>query len=201
MMSSRTILLKQYVAMACLSLILLGRCVLAESAVTCALMGDDNLGLLKSSVFELAQVELSKDSSLALLERSNIDKVLQEQSLQMAFAPEGGADRRRLGNLLKADVVVILHARGTDEVRSLDIVIAETKTGLRPNEPACFRSVLTRSSPICLSAGIHTLEPSFSDLAKHRVSALSHDLLDLVMPVSASDGFHAKNAKNVLERF
>jgi hypothetical protein len=57
--------------------------------------------------------------------------VLEEQTLQMAFAPEGGADRRRLGSLLKADILVILHARGTDEVRSLEIVIAETKTGLR----------------------------------------------------------------------
>ena len=131
MMSSRNGLLKQCVAMACLSLVLLGRCGLAESAVTCALLPDSGLGFSESAAFELAQVELSKQPGVALLERSEIDKVLQEQSFQMAFAPEGGADRRQLGNLLKADILVILHARGTEEVRSLDIVIAETKTGLR----------------------------------------------------------------------
>lgn len=95
-------------------------------------------GLNQSPVVELLQVSLSTLPGVALLERSEVDRILQEQSLQLAFAPEGGATRRSLGALLKADLLIILNAGQKNGIPSLDLVIGETSSGLRLSKSSFF---------------------------------------------------------------
>src|ERR1019366_9398099 len=59
------------------------------------------------------------------------DKILQEQTLQAVFSPQGGADRVRLGKLLKADLLVLVRpVKGVKEP-ALEVVMSDTARGLR----------------------------------------------------------------------
>jgi hypothetical protein len=84
----------------------------------------------------LLEVKLSQERDLILLERAEIEKILEEQMLQLAFEAEGSEARRQLGALLRARMLVILRAREEQAgegkmVRYLELVIADTSTGLR----------------------------------------------------------------------
>lgn len=109
-----------------------------QEPLTCALLPDVALDLGESAAFQLLTVELSKQDDLALLERAEIERLLESRSYEAAFAAEGGGDRRNLGTLLRVDLLVVMRARrGGAEANgadSLDVVIAETSTGLRLSE-------------------------------------------------------------------
>ena len=80
----------------------------------------------------LLEVKLSADGRLKLLERSEIDKIVKEQELQLLFAPEAGTKRSALGQLLKADLLILLRAgEKKGDGRYLDVIVCETKAGLR----------------------------------------------------------------------
>ncbi len=90
-------------------------------------MGAERLGLVG-----LLEVKLAAEKQVTLLERAEIDKVLREQQLQLLFSPEGAARRAAVGQLLKADLLVLLRpADQKGKSRGLDVVVCETKAGLR----------------------------------------------------------------------
>lgn len=97
---------------------------------TCALVADRALNLRDSPLVSLLEVRLSRHRGLRMLERMDVAKILQEQKLQLAFSPEGGVERVAIGRLLKADMLVLLRA-GKEKAKYVDVVVCETKGGLR----------------------------------------------------------------------
>lgn len=128
----------------------------AAEPLTAALLPDPALGLADSAPFHLLEVDLSKDPRLALLERAEINKVVSEQALQLAFAAEGLTARRRLGELLKARMLIILRQQekevGPDRVQSLEMVIADSTSGLRVTQD---RFLMDAAKPEDLVRQVH----------------------------------------------
>lgn len=109
-----------------------------QTPLSCALLPDVALELPDSAALKLLEVNLSKREDVALLERAEIERLLESRTYETAFAANGGVDRRNLGALLRVDLLVVMRGRrGGEEakgVNSLDVVIAETSTGLRLSE-------------------------------------------------------------------
>jgi hypothetical protein len=74
-----------------------------NAGTTAALVDAD-----KSPLGTLLEAALLTGSKLTWVERNQIDKIVAEQQLQVAFSPEGIAARSSLGRLLKADVLILL---------------------------------------------------------------------------------------------
>jgi hypothetical protein len=102
-----------------------------NAQVTVAIVPANTLDLPRSPVLDLLYNSLTGISGIALLERQEIDKILEEQALQLAWTAEGMDARRRIGQLLKADLVVLLEGSRKGSVRKLDVVVANTAMGLR----------------------------------------------------------------------
>lgn len=103
-------------------------------------------------VAALVETQLGGVAGVTLVERAEIDKVIHEQELQAAFAPEGVGKRCELGRLLKADFLIWLYFQATP-VPHLSVVVSETRQGLR----LCTR-------PIVLSNDAETDAKSIIDL-------------------------------------
>ncbi|MEI8373995.1 MAG: SHD1 domain-containing protein [Planctomycetota bacterium] len=103
-------------------------------------------------VASLVETLLGSVAGVSLVERAEIDKVIREQELQAAFAPEGVGKRCELGRLLKADLLVWLYFQAAP-VPHLSVVVSETRQGLR----LCMR-------PIMLSNSTETDSKSILDL-------------------------------------
>lgn len=95
-------------------------------APRCALIDVD-----KSPMGGLIEAEVLTRDGEDWLERSEIDKLLQERELQSLFTPGAGSDRRALGQTLKADVLVILKTSQENGKNKAELVVAETSQGLR----------------------------------------------------------------------
>ena len=96
-----------------------------------ALIADKAFDLHKSPLVSLLEAKLSQREEIQLLERAQIDRILQEQQLQLISSARGVHERIAAGKLLKADLLVLLRAREKGDIRQLDIIVAETKGGLR----------------------------------------------------------------------
>ena len=114
----------------------------ASKPVTCALIADKALAFDQSPTFALLEADLSRHPRLALVERTQLARIIEEETLQRALGAEGGDARRQLGGLLKAQMVMILRAaekklgdpqqpQQQQTVRSLRVMIADTGNGLR----------------------------------------------------------------------
>jgi hypothetical protein len=130
----------------------------AEKAV-CAIVDASGLSMtpiLETKVFELPQT--------AWVERTEIARVLQEQELQAAFSPEGAGRRSALGQLLKADVLILLRSVKQDDAHpeQIECVICETKQGLRLFKTVFASAADQERSVELLQQGVE------SALAKHR---------------------------------
>jgi len=98
----------------------------AAAGPTCALLDPE-----KVSQAALLEAKLIATPGITWVERADIDKVLQEQKLQALFSPQGVAERVKLGQLLKADLLVMVRpVKGASEP-VLELVVSETATGLR----------------------------------------------------------------------
>ncbi len=102
-----------------------------HAQVTVGIIPSTALDLHKSPVLDLIYTSLTGSPGVALLERQEIDKILEEQALQLAWTAEGMDARRQIGQLLKADLVVLLEGSRKGSVRKLDVVVANTAMGLR----------------------------------------------------------------------
>src|SRR5688572_8729192 len=74
----------------------------------------------------LLEAQLSQKTDLRLVERQEIEKVLSEQKLQLLFGAESAAERIRVGQLIRADALILLRQREGNESKSLDLVICES---------------------------------------------------------------------------
>lgn len=102
----------------------------ADESPTVAVVAGRALDLHKAPVVSLLEAGLSRKDGIRLLERMDVEKILEEQRLELALSPEGGRERVALGRLLKADVLVLLSAR-KEGARHIEIVVCETARGLR----------------------------------------------------------------------
>lgn len=88
----------------------------------------------KQPLSELLEARLLANSAATWVERTEIDRILGEQELNAAFGAEGGQSRSSLGQLVKADVLVLLRTAKNptpDAPPLVECVVCETKRGLR----------------------------------------------------------------------
>ncbi len=98
---------------------------------TAAILAARDDGLRDTLLVAMLEAGLPEDGTVQLVERARIDSVLEEQALQDAFSAPGVGQRVRLGQLLKTDLLVLLRAGGKGEGRYVQVVVAETGSGLR----------------------------------------------------------------------
>jgi hypothetical protein len=103
----------------------------SQERINCALIIDESTGIGLSDLVSVLEVTLSQDPRVRLVERSKIAEVLEEQQIQMLLGPAAGPDRRALGGLLGADLLILLRNAQSDQAASVDVVVAETRQGLR----------------------------------------------------------------------
>ncbi len=128
----------------------------------CAIIADKALDLHASPLVALLEVSLSGDEKFSLVERMEIDRVLQEQQFQLVFSAEGGTQRVALGRLLKADLLVLLQAGEKESARYVDVIVSETEGGLR----FLVRTVVWADDPQAEAEAVHALVER--GLAKYR---------------------------------
>ncbi len=78
----------------------------------------------------LLELRLAQRPATALVERSEIDKVLGEQELQALLVADAPGKRAALGKMLKADLLIFLAERQKPKPH-LMVVVCETARGLR----------------------------------------------------------------------
>jgi hypothetical protein len=132
-----------------------------EKTLNIALIADKTGGLGQSPLISLLEVQLSKNGNIRLLERSQIDKILQEQQLSAA----GLLDRNntiKIGQLLGADALVIITLE--NEVKAI------TTGGVRSSTP-----VSTEVGDL-EESGSTTENQATGDLIRVRIAETAHGL-------------------------
>ena len=106
----------------------------ATTEMVCAVIpgtGSD----IEKNVADALERPLSAVNGVRLVNRAELKAVLTEQLLSAAMAAEGISSRLQLGRMVKADVLILLRERKVktdeDEQVILDLVVAETRRGLR----------------------------------------------------------------------
>lgn len=84
-----------------------------------------------AGISDLLTAELSAVPGLELVERDDVEAVVRELELASVLGTHAGAERLRLGRLLKADVLLILKQAEQDGVSFLQWTIAECSLGAR----------------------------------------------------------------------
>ena len=97
----------------------------AAEKLTAALIDVD-----RTPLGALAEQTLLGGKQAVWLERTEIDKLVREQQLQLLLAPEAVKERSGLGRLLKADLLVILR-HVAKPVEHEEMVVCQTASGLR----------------------------------------------------------------------
>ena len=105
-----------------LALLWLSGPVLGQS-VRLAVIGDPAL----DETAGLLAVQLSKQEGVTLLDRSNVDKILREQTLQVRGLTVPGSVK--LGQLLKSDGLILLEAENTGEQKLLSMRLVAVNSG------------------------------------------------------------------------
>jgi hypothetical protein len=84
-----------------------------------------------SPVLTLAEATILANPRATWLERNEIARVLAERKLQEAFGAEAVSARVGLGDLLKADILVLARIGNTGEQQFAEMVVAESAGGMR----------------------------------------------------------------------
>ena len=103
----------------------------APRPTVCAVLADPALAADGSPLADLVEVALARRSGLRLVNRADLARVLEERRLHLLFNPAGLVERRRVGKILKADVLVCLRPIRQDDADRLEVVVCETAGGLR----------------------------------------------------------------------
>ncbi|MGD0463709.1 MAG: tetratricopeptide repeat protein [Tepidisphaeraceae bacterium] len=98
------------------------------SATRVAILADPNTDAGRVAV--LIEANLSNFPNISLVERSQLEQVINEQELQDCFAPEAVSQRAALGKLVHADILVLLRSRPLPHAR-IETIVCETHEGLR----------------------------------------------------------------------
>jgi len=102
-------------------------------------------------VVALVEAGLTAAGKVSLVERQQIDKVLQEQQLQAVLGADAVAGRVAMGKLLQADLLVFIQPQ--EKLQPiLNVVISETHQGLR-----LVRQAVPRKDPQSDAAGLQQL--------------------------------------------
>ena len=119
------------------------RCLLVMAfgalALPCVLHADIRVALLPSVEFDRSgspivdflEADLSVADDLTLLNRADIKRILEEKQLTLAVEGSTAGTRRTWGEILRADLLVLFELRESKDGRVADIVVVETKHGLR----------------------------------------------------------------------
>lgn len=103
----------------------------ADRPITCAVVpvavADD--GQLK--LIALLEHRLAQDPQIKLVERSAFNAILQEQQIQLALVPRGTEARHSLGQILRAEFVILIESVDIEGRSAVRLIIAETQLGLR----------------------------------------------------------------------
>ena len=102
------------------------RCSVTSAVTRLALIADRDPAI--DRLITLAEHQLTSVSDIQLLERGQIGSVLREQELQACFAAGATGERIKLGELLQADLLVLIRA-GNPAGKSMELVICETRRG------------------------------------------------------------------------
>ncbi|NLE60137.1 MAG: hypothetical protein GX616_17445, partial [Planctomycetes bacterium] len=100
------------------------------TAPTCAILADATAGLDSSPVVALLEAKLSQDSRVRLLERAEITRILAEHSLSLSLAESTPKSRREWGQVLRAQMLVLLQTRQVKEGKVIEASFVETRHGL-----------------------------------------------------------------------
>jgi hypothetical protein len=109
--------------------VLFGSLAYAAEKPVCALLDVGGL-----PVVPVLEAILLEQPTATWVERTQVERVLREQELQAAFSPDGVGRRAALGQLLKADVLVLLRSQKNPEPGGedlIDCVVCDTRQGLR----------------------------------------------------------------------
>lgn len=80
---------------------------------------------------DLLLAELSQAPDLELVERQQLQAAVQELTVATVLGSDGRAQRLRLGQILKADALLLVDLEGTGKDKSLRLVVAECRYGAR----------------------------------------------------------------------
>lgn len=94
--------------------------------LVCAVIDPD-----KSERVTLLEAKLLAEAELRLVDRAQVDKVLQERQLQAVFGASAVKERVQLGQVLKADVLLQVRVHRSQKGAVLELVVSETAGGLR----------------------------------------------------------------------
>lgn len=103
----------------------------------------------------LLESELVQLPDLEALERAGLQALLKEQKLQSAVSAGAAAERRNLGKLLKADVLVLLQSKEKPE-RHLQLTVFESRQGLRLHVESFFPTAKPLEDVRQLSKSVQT---------------------------------------------
>ncbi len=101
------------------------------AGTTCAVIAADSCGLADSQLVDLVELKLEQDPELVLLNRADIEKVLSEHALSLTMNGGSRQSRKNWGEVLRADLLVMMDARRVDDGRIIDVSVVETRYGLR----------------------------------------------------------------------
>ena len=102
----------------------------AASQTMCAIVMENAAGA-NGALADLVQVKVTTIPQTRWVERVDVDRVLAEQQIAAVLGAENVRERVQIGQLLKADVLVLLRPRETPTAKLLDVTIAEANQGLR----------------------------------------------------------------------
>ncbi len=97
---------------------------------TCAVLAEATAGLDSSPVVALLETKLSQDSRVRLVERAEITRILAEHSLSLSLAESTPKSRREWGQVLRAQMLVLLQTRQVKEGKVIEAGFVETRHGL-----------------------------------------------------------------------
>ncbi|MDQ3441102.1 MAG: hypothetical protein M3478_12215, partial [Planctomycetota bacterium] len=113
----------------------------ATQPATIALLAERALRQAHPALCTAIEQGLGARPDTRLLDREHVDRVLDEQPLAAVLSPAGGEQRVKLGQLLRADLLVALRGGGGgsggvvgrdgEKSASLSLVVCETGRGLR----------------------------------------------------------------------
>jgi hypothetical protein len=101
--------------------------------------------LQNNSAASLLEISFLQSNRVIPVERSQIDKIIDEQQIQAAFSPDGVGERQHIGVTARADVLVALRPANlerprqanqvqsapTPDKKTIEMVVFETRHGLR----------------------------------------------------------------------
>lgn len=101
----------------------------AAEIPVCAILDASDL-----AVRPVLEARLLEKNNATWVERTEIERVLQEQELSNAFGAADGSRRAALGKLLKADVLILLRSQQNPDPKEPELIqciVCETRQGLR----------------------------------------------------------------------